>query len=743
MDSKHLLEVRRRLQHRFEHDRQILSFDQWFDLFCANPRQQGRSIAEYLLDVFDHFGTLTVQRPYGEARRFKLFDMEFDGAHERLVGHEEVQNDVYTILQNFVRQGRVNKLVLLHGPNGSAKSTFIHCLVEAFNRYSRVDEGALYRFNWIFPSDKASKTGIGFGDAVAGDATAGATTFAHLDEDDVSAKLTCEMSDPPLFLIPKDERAEILGTLAEEAGDGGSWSWPNYLKEGDLCHKCRQIFDALLIAYHGDYARVLRHAQVERLYVSQRYRRAAVTIEPQLSVDARLRQVTVDRSFESLPAALQNVRLFEPYGALADANRGILEFNDLFKRPVEAFKYILSTCEKSTVNLETSLLFLDCFFIGSANEKHLQAFKEVPDFQAFKGRIELVRVPYLLNYEHERQIYADQVERGVVDTHMAPHTTLLAALWAVLTRLKKPQPERFSEGLRDVIGRLTPLEKAELYAKNDPPRGLAPEATNELLNAVRALWVESDSYPNYEGLLGASPREVKTLLLNAGQNPGYKCISPLAFFEELEQLVEDRTTYAFLQLDPVGDYHHPRAFIDVVKARYLALVDEEVREATGLVEESSYLELFERYVLQVKHFVQGEKVQNPITGESSEADEDFMEEVEKKLELVGSPEDFRHQFFNKIGAWGHENPGQVPDLNELFPIHIEQLRDSYFQDKSQVLEGIFRDILRLDAEGADALQDEDRERAEQTLATMTERFGYCEHCAREAVSFLLREQRPN
>ena len=46
------------------------------------------------------------------------------------------------------------------------------------------------------------------------------------------------------------------------------------------------------------------------------------------------------------------------------------------------------------------------------------------------------------------------------------------------------------------------------------------------------IWGESDAYPNYEGRTGASPREVKTLILNAAQNPKFACLSPLAVFDE-------------------------------------------------------------------------------------------------------------------------------------------------------------------------------------------------------------------
>ena len=75
----------------------------------------------------DHFGAEDAQTPRGSVRRFKLFDLDFDGEarDRRVAGQEEVQNAIYRVLGNFVRAGRVNKLILLHGPNGSAKSSIV------------------------------------------------------------------------------------------------------------------------------------------------------------------------------------------------------------------------------------------------------------------------------------------------------------------------------------------------------------------------------------------------------------------------------------------------------------------------------------------------------------------------------------------------------------------------------------------------------------------------------------------
>jgi predicted Ser/Thr protein kinase len=725
----------------YTRNKRVMSFDEFYQLFLQRPDQYARNAAQYLKDVFDHFGTVEVKTPRGPQTRYRLFDVPFDGGRDRLVGQEEVQSRVYRAVANFVREGGVNKLVLLHGPNGSAKSTFASCLERALEYYSTLDEGALYRINWIFPSQKLQKGGMGFSGLGYDGSNRSTDSFAYLDEELIDAKLVDETRDNPLLLVPPKRRQELL----DEKLKGKEFVSSDYVRFGDLGHKNKQIFEALLVAYKGDYLKVLRHVQVERFYMSRRYRVGAVTVEPQLAVDARSRQLTMDRSLAALPPALQSLALHEYSGELVDGNRGIIEYQDLLKRPLEAYKYLLGTVEHAQVGVDNTILFLDVVFIGSSNESHLAVFKEIPEFQSFKGRIELVRMPYLLDYREEQKIYEEQITDSAVGKHVAPHTAFATALWAVLTRMRKPLPEKYPKGLADLVAKLTPLEKAELYARGQTPPGLSPEQTKELLGNIDKIWGESDAYPNYEGRTGASPREVKTLLLNAAQNPRFPCVSPLAVFEEMEDLVKNVTVYEFLKQEPLpGGYHENKKFIHLVRERFLDLVDDEVRSSMGLVEERQYAELFGKYVTHVSHWTKKEKLRNPSTGRLEDPDDEMMNEVEKTLGVGPKRDDFRHEIISRIGAWSIEHPGQKVDFTVVFPRQLQQLREAYFDQRKKVLKKTNEDLLVYLAEGPAAtrlrIDRESFDRVETTLQNLETRYGYCRNCARDAVSYLLRKR---
>ncbi|MCI0570562.1 MAG: serine protein kinase PrkA [Myxococcaceae bacterium] len=744
MEAKDYLQsVGTEVSNDFVKHRSILSLEEYLNLFMQDPRRQARNAAQYLLDVMEHFGTEQVPFPTGNIRRFKLFDAPFGSPAERVAGQEEVQNAIYRGIGNFVRTGRVNKLILLHGPNGSAKSSLVHALQGAMEAYSHLPQGALYKVTWVFPSEKLIKGSIGFGERMGAEGEL--ATFAHLEPEAIDVLLACELRDPPIFLVPKEQRRALLRDALKERGYGdgsaGEFILSESLLTGELCHKCRRIYTALLGAYRGDYLKVLRHVRVERFYLSRRYQVGAVTVEPQMSVDAAYHQVTADRTQANLPAALQSVVLFEPHGALVNASRGLIEYSDLLKRPLEAFKYLLGFSETGEVPLDHLVLQLDEVLIASSNEKHLNAFKELPDFTSFKGRIELVRVPYLRRWRVEREIYDAQITSTSVGKHVAPHATELAARWAVLTRLKKPIPDRYTPEVKEVVDHLGPAEKLHLYQDGTAPERLTTTQAKELRRARTDLYDESDAYPNYEGRSGASAREIKTALFNAAQSPDFRCLNAQAVLEELEALCRDKSVYEFLQQEVVDGFHDHEEFVRRVEAEYLDAVDAEVRESMGLVSEAQYRELIERYVQTVSHWVKGEKMRNRVTGELVKPDEGRMAELESIVMPRGEdPEDFRRSTIAQIGAHKLDHPDAQMDYAHIFPELFRRLRDHFFEERKRVIRRNQENILKSLSDERKGLSTREQAQVESTLKTMHDRYGYCEHCAKDSITFLMRKR---
>jgi predicted Ser/Thr protein kinase len=723
----------------FVKNRTILSFEEYTQLFLGSPAQQLRNAAQYLVDAIDFFGAEQVPHPTGRIRRFKVFDPTPEEPEVRVAGQEEVQNAVYRLLGNFVRAGSVNKLILLHGPNGSAKSSLVECLKRGLELYSQAPAGAQYTFNWVFPNEKLVKGSIGFG-GEKGATTGSLATYAHLEAEDLEVRIGSPLREHPLLLIPLKERKKLI---TEALGPKSELVVPTVLLEGQLSHQSKKIYDALLTSYGGDYLKVLRHVQVERFYYARRYLAGIASVEPQMSVDAAYHQVTADRTQANLPPSLHSTVLFEPHGALVNANRGLIEYADLLKRPLEAFKYLLSFCESGEVPLEHFTLQLDEVLIASSNEKHLAAFKELPDFASFKGRIELVRVPYLRRWKVEREIYDTQVNPRTVGRHVAPHATSVAAMWATLTRLKKPLPDRYPQEVRALVERLTPLEKLKLYQDGEAPDRLTLQQQKELRKLVAPLYEESDAWPNYEGRSGASAREVKTALFNAAQSTDHDSLHPLAVLKELTGLVRDKSVYEFLQQEIVDGYHDHAEFVRVVEEQYLDWTDHEVRESMGLVSEGQYEELFERYVQTVSAWVKGERVPNRITGQAEKPDEGRLGEFELLVMPKGEdPKEFRKGLIATVGAWRIDNPEGLVVYRRIFPDLFKRLSDHFYEERKRTLRVNAENTLKLLSGERSSLSTKEQQQVERTLEVMKTKYGHTEASARDAIVFLMKKRYP-
>ena len=748
------------MERRFREGRRVLSFQQYLELFAQDPARHGRDAARYVRDMFDYFGTRTVTRPWGELTRYRLFDLPWDppsgagadqpaGAyHPRdavLIGHEELQAEIYRVLSNFTQEGRANRLILMHGPNGSAKSTVAACILRALEHYSSLDEGALYRFHWVFPSRKTVRGAIGFGGEVK--ASAAGASYAHLQEEQIDARLVMELRDHPIFLLPVPERRALIARLLGDQGQ--KEPLPEWLMSGRLSHKNQQVFEALLLSSNGSLAEVLRHVQVERFFISRRYRIGAVTLGPELSVDAGERQITADRSLAALPTSLQATTLFEAHGELVEAAGGVLEFSDLLKRPLDAFRYLQLTLETGEVALPQQTIQTNVVMIGSANEVHLSAFREHPEFPSFRGRFELLRAPYLRSALDEQQIYDTQIVPHLT-RHVAPHATRLAAQFAVLTRMRQPEAKRYADALAPLVASLTAIEKMDLFTHGTPPERLDPEAQKVLKAGIAAIYRESDSFIDFEGRIGVSPREMRTLLLDAAQSPDHACLSPFAVLAEFDELCRRTSEYDWLKEKQLsGGYHDHRLFREVVRGRLLDTIEEEMRTASGLVDETRYAELFDKYIAHVGTWVKGEKVRNPHTGEFETADERMMREVEGLLGVKGKAEDHRRGLFSTIAAWAIDHPGQKIENPVVFPQPMKRLRETVFAERRKLVAHLVRDLVTvLRSRKADAatgepetksLADEQRKNALRALERL-KAVGYCDSCALDAASALLRSR---
>jgi predicted Ser/Thr protein kinase len=458
-----------------------------------------------------------------------------------------------------------------------------------------------------------------------------------------------------------------------------------------------------------------------------------------MSVDAGERQLTADRSVAALPTSLQATTLFEAHGELIDAAGGVLEFSDLLKRPLDTFRYLQMSLETGEVPLMQQTVFTNVVMLASANDIHMAAFREHPEYASFRGRLELTRVPYLRNWRDEQAIYDTQIIPQL-RRHIAPHTTRVAAEFAVLSRMRRPDPNKYEKPLSEVVETLTAYEKLVLYADGTPPARLANEERKLLKANIGAIYRETDAELDYEGRVGVSPRSMRTLLLDAAQSPEYDCVSPFALLKGIEELCRRTSEFEFLKLKPLaGGYHDQDSFRQLVREGLMDRTEDDMRASSGLIDEAQYGELFKRYISHVSSWVKGEKIRNPVTNKDEDPDEKLMREVEGLLTVEGDTKEHRNMLISMIAAWAIDHSGEKPRHEEIFPGYVGLLQTAAFDKLRKPFATLLSNVITLLREEGRGLARQPKEEAQAMFAEL-ELHGYNAASALDAVSALLRDR---
>ena len=720
-----------------------LSFQEYLKDLENYPKKHLRTGAMYLKDTFDHFGK-------NKNGRFSLFSFEND-ENKKVYGNQHIQERIYNSLNNFIKEGYNNKLVLLVGPNGSAKTSLIHKIMRACETYSTKDEGSLYTFSWIFPTSTSGnlKNSIGLN---SGNVSS-SESFAHLKDDAIGSILLSELKDHPLLLIPLKPRREYLHTLLKDDPDFFNLIKKTYLFNGDVSKQNRDIFDALLKQYNGDFNEVFKHIRIERFSINKRYSKGAVTIEPQMHVDAQMRQITMDQKIQNLPPAIQALNLTTSSGELIYANRGMLEYSDFLKRPVDTFKYLLMTVENKNINIKGILTELDIIFFGTSNEMQYEAFKNSPDFKSFKARFKTIHVPYLLSFKDEKHIYKDHVEK-MGDNFFEPHTLEAFATWSVMTRLHQPKEDStFDNDMNKLLSKLNALDKAILYSghierlsdkfNSEELKLLQNNITNLKKEAIKEIPTNQGVLNYYEGRYGLSPREGKEILFDlCNQKKKISFVDILDYVRELskERIYGDQNTSLIINTIEKDQSDHSsfknnEERVNLIEEYYWKVFDEELRDSLGLVDSMAYDSHIEKYIVNINAYMKKEQLFNKTTQKYEDVNLQFIENFEEQIGVrTRDASSFRNDVLGKVGAYALDNPNTKINYKILFKDSIyKKLKNNFIESQRDALKEISTELIYRKNDRETDLSEDKKNLLDNLLVNLEKKYGYSKDTALQLI----------
>ncbi|HWN67559.1 MAG TPA: serine protein kinase, partial [Haliangium sp.] len=400
------------------------SFEDYLELVRRNPRVTRNSFQRVYDMVLSH-GVEEYMDNKKRIVRYKFFQDTINGASDAVYGLDIPLMRLMNVLKSAAQgYGTERRVILLHGPVGSSKSTIVRQLKRGLEAYSRTPDGALYTYRWELPGALADLAG-------------GSEVFP------------CPMHDEPLRLIPREWRPQAIRKLGLGRDDY------RVHVEGEVNPACRLIFSKLMEHYKGDFSKVMQHVRVKRLLLSEQDRVGIGTFQPKDEKNQDSTELTGDINYRKIAVfgSDSDPRAFNFDGEFNVANRGIIEFVEILKLDV-AFLYDLlgATQEHKIKPKKFAQTDIDEVIIGHTNEAEYRKLLNNEFMEALRDRTVKVDIPYITRVSEEVKIYAKDYTSQKVGKHIAPHTLYVAALWAVLTRLEEPKKHN-----------LGVLQKAKLY----------------------------------------------------------------------------------------------------------------------------------------------------------------------------------------------------------------------------------------------------------------------------------------
>jgi serine protein kinase len=668
------------VQHIREHRNQKLYQDlhwegtltEYLEMVQSNP-QIARNAFQRMYDMILSFGTTRHTEYKKEITHYHFFDDPIGGGRDAVFGLDlALMKFVQVLKAAAMGYGPERRVLLLHGPVGSSKSTIARMLKKGMEHYSRTPEGALYTFCWV---------------------------DAEVDLPDAggSREMPCPMHEEPIKLIPQ----EFRGPFLEEASRKLSGDRQLHV-DGDLCPACRHVYNQLMHRYEGDWEKVVSHVRVRRLLLSEQDRVGIGTFQPKDEKNQDSTELTGDINYRKIAVygSDSDPRAFNFDGEFNVANRGLIEFIEVLKLDVAFLYDLLSASQEHRIKPKKfAQTDIDEVIIAHTNEPEYRRLQSNEFMEALRDRTVKINIPYITRLDEEVRVYErDFNNRRIQGKHIAPHTIEIAAMWAVLTRLEEPKKAN-----------LTRLQKLKLYNGKTLP-GYTEDNVKELRKEARR-----------EGMEGISPRYIQDKISNCLVSDVEEgCVNPFMVMRELESGLRH---HSLLSDEETREEY--RKLLATVREEYEDIVKNEVQRAIS-GDEEALNRLCANYIDNIKAYTQRERVRNKYTGEYEEPDERLMRSIEEKISIPENrKEDFRREIMNYIGALAVDGKRFTHQTNERLHKALEL---KLFEDQ--------KDSIKLTSLVSNVIDRETQEKIDVVKSRLVRAHGYCDICATDVLNFV-------
>ncbi|MDX2114801.1 MAG: serine protein kinase [Planctomycetota bacterium] len=653
------------------------SFDEYLAIVAQRP-EVVRNAFQRIYDMILSFGSERYRLFKKDLIRYHFFSDPIDKGTDGIFGLDEQLMQLVDVFRSAAEgYGTDRRILLLHGPVGSSKSTIARLLKKGLEHYSKTEPGALYSYAWLL------------------DEHAGPTGKTH--------EFPCPMHEEPLLLVPAEARPALLERLNASYTAAGKHRGKLRLS-GEVNPFCRKVLADLLRHYDGDWRQAMAHVRVRRIALSEKDRVGIGTFQPKDEKNQDSTELTGDINYRKIATygSDSDPRAFNFDGELCIANRGLCEFIEVLKLDVAFLYDLLGASQERVIKPKKfAQTFIDEVILGHTNEPEYKKLQSNELMEAFRDRTIKIDVPYNIRLEDEIKIYQkDFNKERVKGIHIAPHTLEVAAMWAVLTRLAEPKKAG-----------ITLMQKLKLYNGKSIP-GFTEDSIKELKEEAAR-----------EGMSGISPRYIQDKISNCLVSPQAmeeKQVNPFMVMNELE----DGLAHHSLINDPETRKRY-KEHLAMVLSEYEDIIKAEVQRAIS-ADEDAIRRLCANYVDNVRAYTQKERVKNRYTGKDEEPDERLMRSIEEKIDIPDSRKnDFRQEIMNYIGALALD--GKRFEYNTNARLY-RALELKLFEDQ--------RDTIKLKNLVSSVVDDQTQQKIDLIKKRMIEQFGYSDRSAADVLNYV-------
>ena len=370
-----------------------MSFAEYLDRCFQNPRLI-RTSYQRMYDMIMSKGTKIFKRYRHTYTHYNFFD-EFEVP---IIGLEDTLESFVKFIKGAAGgYGTEKRVLLLHGPVGSAKSTLCRILKKGLEVYSYSDAGAWYTFKWV---------NLPIGDD---------GIYTHKED-------MCPMHDDPIRLIPSEIREPLiddLNKILRQQTPENERSGLYVLKcEGELDPRSRLFMREMLMRYDGDWQKVItNHVRVVRMVHSEIDRTGIATFQPKDEKNQDSTELTGDINYAKLPhfGSDSDPRAFNYDGEFCVGNRGMVEFIEVLKLAKEFLYDLLGASQEQQIKPKKfSQIRVDTILLGHS------VHGDTPVPHLYDGVLDVLPISKLAELERDKlMVFSVNVETNDVElTHV-------------------------------------------------------------------------------------------------------------------------------------------------------------------------------------------------------------------------------------------------------------------------------------------------------------------------------------